>query len=174
MGDIIIEETNHRPFAMSLANFFMLVASIAICVYGFMKENNLYVTVGILAAVVFTVGFVAAIMQSIKEKKLLIISMDGINDCSSIGGGFGFISYKDIKEFVIIRHYNTETIGIILENRKEFMSKLAHPKWKLAKRNLYLKQPAIQIHTELAKDMEPEDILTLLQKRLRDYKRLYE
>ncbi|MDD4113008.1 MAG: hypothetical protein PHC56_08255 [Herbinix sp.] len=174
MGDIIIEETNHRAFAISLANFFMLVAFIAILIYGIMKENKLYVTIGILAALTFIVGFVIAISQVLKEKKLLIISMDGVNDCSSAGGGFGFISYKEIKEFVIIPHYNTETIGIILENRREFMSKLAHPNWKLAKRNLYLKQPAIQIHTELAKDMESEDILTLLQKRLRDYKRLYE
>ena len=174
MGDIIIEETNHRAFAMTLANFFMLVASIAICIYGFMKGNKLYIALSLLAAVVFLVGFVVAIIQALKEKKLLIISIDGVNDCSSVGGAFGFISYKDIKEFVIIRYHKSETIGIILENRKEFMSRLAHPKWKLAKRNLYLKQPAIQIHTELAKDMEPEDILTLLQKRLRDYKRLYE
>ena len=174
MGDIIIEETNHRAFAMSLANFFMLVASIAIVIYNLMKGNKTYAVVGILAALVFIVGFVIAVSQTLKEKKLLIISTDGVNDCSSVGGGFGFISYKEIKEFVIIRHYNTETIGIILENRKEFMSKLTHPKWKMAKRNLYLKQPAIQIHTELAKDMEPEDILTLLQKRLRDYKTLYE
>lgn len=173
MGDIIIEESNHRAFALSLANFFMLIASIAISIYGSMKGNKLYMIAGILAAVVFIVGFVAAITHALKEKKLLIISVDGINDCSSIGGGFGFISYKDIKEFEIIRHYNTETIGIILENRMEFVSNLAHPKWRLAKRNLHLKQPAIQIHTELAKDMEPEDILTLLQKRLRDYKRLY-
>lgn len=174
MGDILIEETNHRAFAMALANFFMFVASIAICIYGFMKGDKLYITVGLLAAVGFFVGFVAVVSNSLKEKKLLIISMDGINDCSSIGGGFGFISYKDIKEFVIIPHYNTETIGIILENRKEFISKLAHPKLKLAKMNLNLKQPAIQIHTELAKDMESKDILTLLQKRLRDYKRLYD
>ncbi|TAH65515.1 MAG: hypothetical protein EWM47_11130 [Anaerolineaceae bacterium] len=174
MGEIIIEESNHRAFAMTLANFFMLVASIAILIYGFMKENKLYIIMGILASLIFFVGFVMAISQAIKEKKLLIITMDGINDCSSIGGGFGYISFGDIKEFEIIRHHNYETIGIILNNRKEFISKLTHPKWKLAKRNLYLKQPAIQIHTELAKDMEPEDILTLLQKRLRDYKRLYE
>lgn len=172
MGDIIIEETNHRVFVILLANSFMLVASLAICVFGFKKENKLYIIAGLLAAVIFAVGFIIAITQALKEKKLLIISVDGINDCS--GGGFGFISFKDIKSFEIIRHYNTESIGIILENRKDFISKLAHQKWKLAKRNLYLKQPAIQIHIERAKDMDPEDILTLLQKRLRDYKRLYE
>lgn len=174
MGDIIIEETNHRAFAMTLANFFMLVASIAISIYGFIKESKLYAVLGIIAALVFLVGFVAAVSQALKEKKLLIISTDGVNDCSSAGGGFGFISFKDIKEFVIIKHYNTETIGIILENRDEFMSKLAYSKWKMAKMNLHMKQPAIQIHTELAKDMESKDILTLLQKRLRDYKSLYE
>jgi hypothetical protein len=174
MGDIIIEETNHRAFAMLLANFFMLIASIAICIYGFMKENKLYIILGLITAGIFAVGFILSIAQVSKEKKLLIISMDGVNDCSSVGGGFGFISYKEIKEFVIIRQHNIERIGIILKNRKEFLSKLTNPNWKLAKRNLSFKQPAIQIHTELAKDMETEDILTLLQKRLRDNKRLYE
>ena len=173
MGDIIIEETNHRAFAMSLANFFMLVASIAIFIYGRLEGVKLYSSIGIVAIIVFIIGSVAAISQALKDKILLIISVDGVNDCSSVGGGFGFISYREIKEFVIIKNYNTETIGIILENRKEFLSKLAHPKWKVAKRNLNLKQPAIQIHTELAKDMETKDILTLLQKRLRDYKSLY-
>lgn len=172
MGEIIIEETNHRAFAMTMANFLMLVASIAICIYGYMKYNKLYMISGLLAAVIFIVGFVVAIGQALKEKKLLIITMDGIIDCSSIGG-FGFVSYGDIMDFEIIEHNNHETIAIILKNRNEFVSKLANPKWKMAKRNLHLKQPAIQIHTELAKHMAPEDILTLLQKRLRDYKRLY-
>ena len=174
MGDIIIEETNHRAFAMTMANLFMLIASAAVCIYGFMKDKKPYVIMGLIAAIVFLIGFIAAIAVALKEKVLLIISVDGINDCSSAGAGFGFISYKDIKDFEIIRHHKTETIGIILNNRKEFISKLATPKWRLAKRNLYFKQPAIQIHTELAKDMDTEDILTLLQKRLRDYKRLYE
>lgn len=174
VGEIIIEESNHRAFAISLANFFMLVASIAIFIYGFIKDKKPYVIIGTLAIIVFFVGFGLAVIQALKEKKLLIITMDGIDDCSSAGGGFGFIPYSEIKEFKIIRQYNTKTIGIILENRKDFISKLAHPKWKLAKRNLNLKQPAIQIHTELAKDMDTEDILTLLQKRLRDYKSLYE
>lgn len=174
MGDIIIEETNHRAFAMTMANFFMLTASIAICIFGFMKDSKLYLISGMLAAGIFLVGLIVAIGKVLKEKKLLIITMDGIIDCSSIGGGFGFISYRDIVEFEILQHHNVETIAIILKNRKEFVSKLAPPKWKLAKKNLNLKQPAIQIHAELAKDMVPEDILTLLQKRLRDYKRLYD
>ena len=174
MGEIVIEETNHRAFAMSLANFFMLSAAIAICIYGFMKENKLFIIVGLLASLIFLVGFIRAITQALKEKILLVIAMDGINDCSSAGGGYGFIPYSEIKDFEIIRHYNAEFIGIILNNRKEFISKLAYSKWKLAKKNLYIKQPAIQIHTEMAKNMDSEDILTLLQKRLRDYKRLYE
>ena len=173
MGDIVIEETNHRAFAISLANFFMLAAAIAICLYGFVKGNKLYMMIGLLAAAVFLVGFLAAVVQALKEKKLLTITMDGIIDSSSVGG-FGFISYGDIKDFEIIHHHNMDTIAIILNNRDEFIAKLSPPKRRMAKRNLYLRQPAIQIHTELAKDMVPKDILTLLQKRLRDYKQLYE
>lgn len=173
MGDIIIEEANSRAFAITVANFFLLTASIAICIYGFVKGNKLYITGGLLAAVAFLVGFLIAIVYALKEKRLLLITVDGVDDCSSLGG-YGFISYGDIKEFDIVSHHNTKTIAIILTNRKEFISKLEPPKKSLAKRNLYLKQPAIQIHTEQAKDMDAEDILTLLQKRLRDYKQLYQ
>lgn len=53
--------------------------------------------------------------------------MDGVEDCSSVGG-YGFISYGEIKEFRLVHHPNTKTIAIILKNRKEFISKLAPPK----------------------------------------------
>lgn len=173
MGDIIIEETNHRAFAMTMASFFMLAASTAICIYGFMKEIKFYKIVGLLVAIIFLIGFLAAIIQATKTKILFIITMDGIIDCPSIGG-YGFISYKDIKEFEIIHLHGLETIAVILKNRDEFISKLPQNKKRLAKRNLSLNQPAIILHTDLAKDMVPEDILSLLQKRLKDYKRLYE
>lgn len=173
MGDIVIEETNHRAFAMTMANFFMLSASIAVNIYGRIKSHKIYTIMGLLTAVVFFVGFIVAIIQASKTKKLLTITLDGIIDCSSIGG-YGFISYNNIMDFEIVSQHGIKTIAITLKNPKEFMSKLAPAKRRQIKRNIQLNQPPIVIHTELAKDMEPEDILTLLQKRLSDYKRLYE
>ncbi|NLK02803.1 MAG: hypothetical protein GX319_00125 [Clostridiales bacterium] len=173
MGDIIIEEADSRAIAVTVASLFLLIASLAICIYGFSKGNNFYKFSGLMAAFFFFIGFLVALIQVLKERRLLLITMDGVEDCSSVGG-YGFISYGEIKEFRLVHHPNTKTIAIILKNRKEFISKLAPPKKSLAKMNLYMKQPAIQIHAEQAKDMDPEDVLTLLQKRLRDYKKLYE
>lgn len=173
MGDIVIEETNHRAFALTLANFFMLVASVSIFIFGIANGNNLYEIIGLLAAIVFFVCFLLSIIQTLKEKNLLTITMDGIIDSPSVGG-LGFISYDDILDFEIIKTHNTETIAVILKNRESFIAKMPSAKRRKLKSNLYLKQPLIVIHTELAKNMETMDILTLLQKRLRDHKRLYE
>ena len=173
MGDIVIEETNHRAFAMTLASFFMLVASMSVFAFGILKGNKLYIVIGLLFASIFVVGFLVSIWQVLKEKRLLTITVDGIIDTPSIGG-YGFISYNDIEDFEIVSLLNGETISVILKNPEVFISKLPPAKRRKLKSNLYLKQPLIIIHTELAKDMEPRDILTLLQKRLRDHKRLYE
>lgn len=173
MGDIVIEETNHRAFAMTLASFFMLVASLSVFAFGMLRGNKLLIVIGILAAIIFVVGFLISIMQVLKEKRLLTITVDGIIDTPSTGG-YGFISYDDIMDFEIVSMLNAETISVILKNPEVFISKLQPAKRRKLKSNLYLKQPIILIHTELAKDMEPRDILTLLQKRLKDHKRLYE
>lgn len=173
MGDIVIEETNHRAFALTLATFFMFVASISIFIYGIASENNRYKTTGLIAAIVFLVCFIVSIMQTLKVKNLLTITMDGIIDSPSVGG-LGFISYDDIMDFEIIKTHNTETIAVILKNRETFIARMPPVKRRKLKTNLYLKQPLIMIHAERAKDMEALDILTLLQKRLRDHKRLYE
>lgn len=114
MGDIVIEETNHRAFAMTMANFFMLVASISIFIYGVVTGNKLYKIVSILSSVIFFWGFIVAIMQTAKEKILLTITVDGIIDCSSLGG-IGFISYRDIKEFEIIDQHKTKMIAVTLK-----------------------------------------------------------
>lgn len=173
MGDIVIEEANNRAFALSLASFFMLVASISILVFGTVRGNNRYIIVGLLAAIVFLVCFLASIMQAVKEKVLLTITLDGFIDSPTVGG-LGFISYDDISNFEIVSQYNAETIAVILKDRDRFIAKLPPVKRRKIKSNLYLKQPLIIIHTELAKDMETMDIFTLLQKRLKDYQRLYE
>lgn len=172
MGDIIIEETNHRAFVITTANFLMLAASVAVCIYGFTKGNTPLKITGLLASIIFLIGFIAALIKTSQKKIFLIITVDGIMDNSSLGG-YGFIPYKDIKDFEIINYYGTETIAVILKNPEDFIAGLPQNKKRQAKRNLSLKLPAIILHTELAKDMVPRDILTLLAKRLKDYNRLY-
>lgn len=172
MGDIIIEESNHRAFALTMANLFMMIASIAVSIYGFIMGKKPYKIIGLFLAVIFFIGFISAIVKAAKKKALITITMDGIIDSASLGG-VGFIPYKDIEDFEIVFLHGIETIAVNLKSPEDFIAGLPQTKKRQARRNQLLKQPPIILHTELAKDMVPKDILTLLQKRLRDYNRLY-
>jgi hypothetical protein len=173
MGDIIIEEMNYKAFVILLADLFLLIAAIAVAVYGFEKNKLRYLLPGIFAAVVFFIGFIGALVKAMKVKKLLTITRDGIIDSSSISG-VGYISFDEIKEFMIVTIYNKKAIAVIPKNVDSFLSKLSVVKRSLVKRNLNSNLPPVAIYVDLAKDMEPEDILTLLQKRLSDYSSLYD
>ena len=173
MGDIVIEEVNYKAFVMVLANLFLLIAAISVTVYGFEKDKLSYILPGIFTAIVFFIGFAGAFVKAMKVRMLLTITHDGIVDNSSISG-VGYISFDDIKEFMIVTLYNKKAIAVIPKNIDNFLSKLSMVKRRLVKRNINLNLPPVAIYVNLAKDMEPEDILTLLQKRLSDYSSLYD
>jgi len=171
--EIIIEEANYKAFALVLANLFMLLASIAIISFGVIEQKTGYRLLGIFSTLLFLIGFMVAVIKATKIKRLLTISMEGIIDNSSIGG-MGFISFDDIKEVLIVTVNNKKAIAIIPKNMDNFLSKLSIIKRRQVRRNLYLNLPPVTILVNMAKDMEPEDILSLLQKRLLDCSSLYE
>jgi len=173
VGDIIIEETNYKAFALTMASLFMLLASLAIMITGFVKAKPYFSVPGLLGTLVFLIGLVISIFKASRIRKLLTITMDGIIDHSNIPQ-IGFISYGDIKEFQIVTFYNATAIAVIPKNMDHFLFKLAAGKRRQVKRNLSMNLPPISINIAMAKDMEPEDILSLLQKRLHDYNCLYE
>lgn len=172
MGEIVIEESDYRAFAMALASLFMLIASIAVLVYGFNREQARYWLPGLLGTVIFFIAFIVAVMKATKEKKLFTITRNGIIDGAGISG-FGFISFDDIKEFRIVTLYRTRVIAIVPKDVDRFISKLPATKRRLVKRNVIMDQPPVSVNVEMAKNMEPEDILSLLQKRLKDHNMLY-
>jgi hypothetical protein len=173
MGDIVIEEINYKAFVLVIANLFLLIAAGAVTVYGIREEKVRFWLPGVGIAVLLLVGLIGAVMKAMQVKKLLTITRDGIIDSSSLGG-IGFISFDEIKEFLIVNVYNKKAIAVIPKNIDSFLSKLSVVKRRTVKRNLNLNLPPVTINVDLAKDMEPEDILSLLQKRLSDYSSLYE
>lgn len=173
MGEIVIEEANYKAFAIGMGNLFLLIASIAIEVYGIKHDKMSYVLPGIVASLIFLVGLFRAVIKAAKVKKLLTITTDGIVDNSSIGA-VGYISFDDIKEFQVVTLYNAKAIAVIPKNIDNFLSKLSVVKRRQVKRNIKMNLPPVSINIHMAKDMEPEDILSLLKKRLSDYSRLYE
>lgn len=173
MGDIIIEESNYRALALLLGDIFMMIASISIVIYGNIHKLLFIKYCGIVAMVIFFGAFLYIIPKVAKAKKLLTITRDGIIDSSSLGG-YGYIAFDDIKEFKILSLYRTRIIAVIPKDEKELLAKLSPMKRLQLKKNVELNSLVIPIPVDLAKDMEPEDILSLLQKRLYDYNRLYE
>jgi hypothetical protein len=128
---------------------------------------------GMIAAAAFLIGLITSIAGAMQVKSLITITRDGIIDNSSISG-VGYVSFDDIKEFIIITVSGKKSIAIIPKNVDSFLSNLSVVKRSLAKRNINADLPPVTIPVGLAKDMEAEDILTLLKKRLIDYSSLYE
>lgn len=173
MEEIIIEKINFKAFVILLSTLFLLIAAIAFTIYGFNEDRRSFSMLGILAIIALLIVFIAALVNARQVKSLITITRDGIIDNSSISGA-GYISFDDIKEFMIITLYNRKSIAVIPKNIDSFLSKLSVVKRGIAKRNINLNLPPVTIPTHFAKDMEPEDILSLLIKRLSDYSRLYE
>ena len=172
MGDIIIEEMNYKAFVMVTGSLLSLIASAAIMAFGIYRNRMAYFVPGIIASFFFLILFAATTVKAMKVRKLLTITHEGIYDTSSLSG-MGFISFDDVKEFLIVNVYNKMAIAVVPKNVDHFLSSLSVVKRSLAKRNLSQGLPPVLIMVELAKDMEPEDILSLLVKRLNDYSSLY-
>lgn len=173
MGDIIIEEINYKALVLVLANLFLCIAAGAITLFGIREDKLRYWLPGVVISFLFLILLISSVLKAAKVRSLLTITRDGIIDNSSIGG-VGFISFDEIKNFIIITVYNKKAIAVIPKNIDSFLSKLSVVKRRMVRRNLNLNLPPVTIHVDLAKDMEPEDILSLLQKRLADYSSLYE
>lgn len=171
--EIIIEKINYKAFVIVLATIFLLIAAFAITVYGFDEKKMRYWLPGIIALVGLFIGLIVALVDAKQVKRLITITREGVIDNSSISG-VGYVSFDDIKEFIIIKIYNRKAIAIIPKNVDSLLSNLSMVKRSMAKRNINANLPPVLIATHLAKDMDPEDILSLLMKRLTDYSSLYE
>ena len=173
MGDIVIEEINYKAFVMVTGSMLLLIASVAMTIFGVQRNRSAYWVPGIMASFVFLIIFSAMAMNAMKVRKLLTITHEGIIDSSSLGG-LGFISFDDIKGFQIVNVYNKRAIAVIPKDVESLLTQFTLVKRRLIKRNLSLDLPPILIMVDLAKDIEPEDILSLLNKRLLDYSSLFE
>jgi len=171
MGEILIEEMNYKVYMIVFINVVLLLVACAITILGVRVQRLSYWVPGIFMTGAFMMGFFVSMVKAMQVKKLIAITIDGIIDYSSIGGE-SFFSYDDIKEFSIISVYERKAIAIIPKNIDSFLPKYNAMKRKLMKRNISMNLPPVTILVDVAKDMDPEDILTLIQKRLADYSSL--
>ena len=172
MEDIVIEELRVKAYRICLAGIVMLIASIALWWFGVNESSWLYTAVGVVGTIFFGIGSIVAFGRAVKEKPLLTIKWDGINDTSS-ASAVGFIPYSEIERLEIINIFGQRVIGVTPKNINNFVAKLSKGKQRAAKMNIKMNYPPVSIRLDTAKDMTIEDIFSLLEKRFSDYKRIY-
>lgn len=172
VDNIVIEEKQSEIFRLNLLGLLMTTLSAIVLKIGLKANRILYGLIGIVALLFFGGCTIYSFLRTIKPKALLTITVDGIHD-SSTAGCAGFIPFHEIESFEIVNVFGQKMIGVNPKEVERFMSLLSPIKQKAAAANLTMKVPPVAIRVDTAKDMSIEDILTLLQKRLSDYSRLY-
>jgi hypothetical protein len=167
MGEIVIEEINYRAIIYSGINISIFLSAIMLAIYGFDHHMAKCWLPGLMISIVVSFFLIDSLLKAAKVKKLLTITREGIIDNSS-DNGLGFISFDDIKEFKIVTVHNKKAIAVIPKNINGFSSKHNTAKHRFSKRNVNKEAGHLTIFINRAKDIAPEDILSLLQKRLAD------
>lgn len=172
MEDIVIEELKLKAYKIFFGGCIMLLSSILIWIVGVSKHSLIYISVGVISTVFMGIGTLVVYLRIAKEKPLLTIKLDGIIDSSS-ASAVGFIEYGDIDSFEIVNLFGVRMIGVSFNNAEDFVKKLSKGKQRAARMNMKMNYPPISLRLDTAKDISIEDIYSMLQKRLADYKRLY-
>ena len=173
MEDIIIEEKPSKVITLGILGLFMIVLSAVILICGIVQNKHHNIFLGVVGIVLFGVCTFFIYHRCLKMKPLLVIKTDGIEDYS-ITSMVGFISFGDIKAFSIANYFGQRVIAVHLKNTEEFIERLPMVKRRAAKANYAMRMSPVAIRVDLARDMSIEDILSLLQKRLSDYSKLYD
>jgi hypothetical protein len=170
---IVIEEKQSKAVRLMLIGLVIFIVSLVVWITGMREKRVLMWLTGFLEMIISGIVFFIYLGQSLQKKPLLTITFDGIIDSSS-GSSVGYIPFQDIEKFSIVEIGGKKIIGVIPKDEKRFTDKLSPLKQKLAKDNLNNQTAPLTIRVDKAKDMSAEDILTLLTKRLKDYRSLYD
>ncbi|MFU0827648.1 MAG: YcxB domain-containing protein [Lachnoclostridium sp.] len=173
MEKIVIEEKQSKAVRLMLIGLVIFIVSLVVWITGMREKRVLMWLTGFLEMIISGIVFFIYLGQSLQKKPLLTITFDGIIDSSS-GSSVGYIPFQDIEKFSIVEIGGKKIIGVIPKDEKRFTDKLSPLKQKLAKDNLNNQTAPLTIRVDKAKDMSAEDILTLLTKRLKDYRSLYD
>jgi len=168
---IIIEEKQTKAVRRCMQSFALLFLSVTLWVAGFRERYILLSFAGVIATIIFGIRCIINLLKASQKKSLITITFDGIIDSSS-KGSVGLLSYQDIEQFCIVAE--DDAIGIIPRDEEAFIGKLSPLKQQTALVNKNNEKPVFLLFVGNAKDMSLEDIYTLLKKRLKDYRSLYD
>lgn len=172
MRKIVIEEQKSLLMKRILIAVLMVAASVAVLTLGFVDDVFVMKLVGIAATIYFALCLAVLVKRALKLKPLLTITEESIID-SSAALSLGEVLFSEIERFEIINLYGQKSIGIVPVDTERFLERLSKTQKKNAKLCIERGYPPVSLRVDTAKDMTIEDIFSLLQKRLADYKSLY-
>ena len=171
MKEIVIEEQKSLLMKRVKVATLMVVASIAVLVLGFVDNVLIMKLLGIAATVYFSLCFVVLAKRACNVKPLLTVTEESVIDSSS-AFSLGEILFSDIERFEIVNLYGQRAIGIVPIDAEQFMERLTKSQKKNAKLCLDRGYPPVSLRVDTAKDKTIEEIFALLEKRLKDYKKI--
>lgn len=172
MREIVIEEQKSLLMKRVGVAGLMVAASVAVLILGFVDNVLVMKLLGIAATVYFLLCLFVLGKRVLQVKPLLTITEESIID-SSAALSLGEILFSEIEKFEIINLYGQRSIGIVPVNTEQFLERLTKSQQKNAKLCMERGYPPVSLRVDTAKDMTIEDIFTLLEKRLADYKKIY-
>lgn len=168
MNEIIIKENKKKVINLLILGIIMSLISICVLVNGLIERHIFYALIGIIGAIFFCGSFIFILRSNLTRKPPLIIGKDGITDMST-AFSVGFIPWQEIQSIYVKKICYERFIGItvhdinILTKRVSFLKKVG------IKINLFLNYPPVAINLSTA-DVEFDEVLELMQKRLEEYR----
>ena len=171
MKEIVIEEQKSLLMKRVKVATLMVVASIAVLVLGFVDNVLIMKLLGIAAMVYFSLCCIVLAKRAFSAKPLLTVTKESVIDSSS-AFSLGEILFSEIERFEIVNLYGQRAIGIVPIDAEQFIERLTKSQKKNAKLCLDRGYPPVSLRVDTAKDKTIEEIFALLEKRLKDYKKI--
>ncbi|GAA0774189.1 hypothetical protein GCM10008908_23620 [Clostridium subterminale] len=168
MNEVIVKEDKKKGIKLLILGFIMMIVSIYVLMIGLIETKPIYLIIGIISTVFFCTCFIFVIKCMLNSMPLLLIGEDGITDRST-ASSVGFIAWQEIQSIYVQKSFNQRFIGISIYDLNNFMKRISPIKRIIIKINLMLNYAPLSISLDTA-DMEFNDVLSLLQKRLEEYR----
>ncbi|WP_346913363.1 STM3941 family protein [Clostridium sp.] len=168
MNEVIVKEDKKKGIKLLILGFIMMIVSIYVLIIGITEIKIIYSIIGTISTIFFGICFIFLIVSILDNNPILLIGEDGITDRST-ASSVGFIAWQEIRSIYVQKSFNQKFIGISIYDLNNFMKRISPIKRIIIKINLMLNYAPLSISLDTA-DMEFNDVLSLLQKRLEEYR----
>ncbi|BEP27825.1 STM3941 family protein [Helicovermis profundi] len=173
MNTISIKENKDKLIGLVFSGIIGTCFSVFSLIMGVVGKNILLIIIGIIATLFLGICATYIIRRSIKTissepaVELIRISDEGIFDLSSMIST-GLISWSEVKSIRIVRCFTQKFIGIEVNNVEKYLMRISSTKRMVAKLNMMMKFPPINISVNTF-DVNIEELANTMKDRLLKY-----